>query len=97
MDTYNDKVKGRTAIGEALQTTYRARAVEVGLGLGCVSRVALQDAFRRGSLCPLAVPQRDFRRHFYFVLHRHKYRSAGMQRWLTLCHQISEISQSSCD
>lgn len=31
MDTYNDKVKGRTAIGEALQTTYRARAAEVGL------------------------------------------------------------------
>lgn|SRR5690606_7203691 len=65
------------------------RAVEAGLGLGCISRVALQDAFRRGSLCPLAVPQRDFRRHFYFVLHRHKYRSAGMQRWLSLCRDYS--------
>ncbi len=31
MDTYNDKVKGRTAIGEALQTTHRAVAAEVGL------------------------------------------------------------------
>lgn len=61
------------------------RAVEAGLGIGCVSRVALQDAFRRGSLTALHVPQRDFRRHFYFVLHKHKYHSAGIQRWLALC------------
>lgn len=61
------------------------RAVEAGLGLGCISRVALRDAFRRGSLVELPVGHRDFRRHFYFVLHRHKYRSAGIRRWLELC------------
>jgi DNA-binding transcriptional LysR family regulator len=61
------------------------RAVEAGLGLGCISRVALSDAFLRGSLCPLVVPHRDFHRYFYLVLHRHKYLSAGIQRWLTLC------------
>jgi len=31
MDMYNDKVKGRTLIAEALQTTYRGIAVQVGL------------------------------------------------------------------
>lgn len=61
------------------------RAVETGLGLGCISRVALCDAIRRGNLIPLSVPHRDFRRHFYFIVHRHKYQSAGIQRWKELC------------
>lgn len=61
------------------------RAVEAGLGVGCISRVALRDAFDRGSLVPLAVPGRDFRRNFYFVIHRNKFRSAGILRWISLC------------
>lgn len=63
------------------------RAVEAGLGLGCVSRIALADAFGRGVLRPCRVPHRDFRRQFFFLLHRHKYRSAGIQRWLELCRR----------
>jgi DNA-binding transcriptional LysR family regulator len=65
------------------------RAVEAGLGIGCVSRIALQESFRRGTLVPLAVSHRNFRRHFYFVVHRHKYRSAGIQRWLALCQELT--------
>lgn len=60
-------------------------AVEAGLGLGCVSRMALEEAFRHRVLAPCRVPQRDFRRQFFFVLHREKYRGAGIQRWLDLC------------
>jgi DNA-binding transcriptional LysR family regulator len=60
-------------------------AVEAGLGVGCVSRIALGEAFKHGGLVPCKAPQRDFRRQFYFVLHKHKYRSAGVQRWLELC------------
>lgn len=65
------------------------RAVEAGLGIGCISKVALKDAFKRGSLVPLVVPHRDLRRHFYFVVHRHKYRSAGIVRWITLCQEAT--------
>ncbi|WP_417067731.1 LysR family transcriptional regulator [Niveibacterium terrae] len=54
------------------------RAVEAGLGLGCISRLALRDAFRRGSLVPLPVHDLDLRRSFYLVRHRHKYVSAGL-------------------
>lgn len=64
------------------------RAVEAELGIGCLSKVALVEAFRRGSLVPLPVPHRDFRRLFYFILHRQKYRSAGIERWLTLCRNL---------
>ena len=63
------------------------RAVEAGLGISCLSRVSLTDAFRRGALVELPVPQRDFSREFYFVLHRQKYRSTGIERWLELCRQ----------
>lgn len=65
------------------------RAVEAGLGISCLSKVCLHDAFERGSLVPLAVPQRDFRRDFYFALHRQKFRTPGMARWLDLCQQTA--------
>ncbi|MFS1524103.1 LysR family transcriptional regulator [Microbulbifer sp. 2304DJ12-6] len=64
------------------------RAVETGLGISCLSRVSLTDAFKRGSLVELPVPQRDLGREFYFALHRQKYRSAGIERWLELCRQV---------
>lgn len=60
-------------------------AVEAGVGIGCVSRLALKDAFRRGVLTPCNVPGRDFRRQFCFVLHKQKHRSASIQTWLELC------------
>jgi DNA-binding transcriptional LysR family regulator len=63
------------------------RAVEAGLGLGCLSRICLADAFRRGSLVPVNVPGRDFHRRLSLVLHRQKYRSAGLQAWLQLCRE----------
>ncbi|SFM20019.1 LysR family transcriptional regulator [Marinobacter zhejiangensis] len=65
------------------------RAVEAGLGIGCLSRVCLADAFRRGSLVPLDVPDhRRFDRQFYFILHKQKYRSAGIDRWIALCREL---------
>jgi DNA-binding transcriptional LysR family regulator len=73
-------------IALALQHTEAIKgAVEAGLGLGCVSRIALEDAFRRGTLKPCKVPHRDFRRQFYFLLHRQKYRGPGIERWLEVC------------
>ncbi len=60
-------------------------AVSSGLGLGCLSRITLQDALSRGELVELQVPQRDFTRTLYFILHKKKYRSAGVQRWLDYC------------
>ncbi len=67
------------------QTEAIKRAVEAGLGLGCVSRIALEDAFERGTLKPCRVPHRDFRRQFYFLVHKRKQRAAGVDRWLAFC------------
>jgi DNA-binding transcriptional LysR family regulator len=60
-------------------------AVGAGLGVGCVSRIAVRDAFRLGSLQPCNVPQRDFKRQFFFALHEDKYLSPAIQSWLELC------------
>jgi DNA-binding transcriptional LysR family regulator len=64
-------------------------AVMAGLGLGCVSRLALAEEFRHKSLVPCRVPQRDFRRHFDFVVHRRKYQSPAMRAWLELCQSFA--------
>jgi len=64
-------------------------AVRAGLGLGCVSRIALREAFDGGTLAPCRVPHRDFRRQFYLVLHRRKYRGQALAAWLTLCREES--------
>ena len=61
------------------------RAVTSQLGISCLSRISVKDAFQRGALIELRVPHRDFHRMFYAVLHRHKYRSAGILKWLELC------------
>ncbi len=61
------------------------RAVESGLGIACLSQISLADAFKRGSLVPLPVPHRNFNRMFYAVIHRQKFKSAGINRWLELC------------
>ena len=66
-------------------------AVQAGLGVGCVSRLALAEEFRHQSLFPCRVPGRDLRRHFYFVLHERKHQSPAIQRWLDLCERSVQL------
>lgn len=61
------------------------RAVESGMGLGCLSRITLQEALRRGSLVELSVPQRNFQRQLYLMTHREKYLTQDIGRWLAIC------------
>ena len=65
------------------------RAVESGLGIGCISRLALRDAFRRGSLVAVETPELDLRRQFQFVTHKRKYVTAGMREFIALCRQMT--------
>ncbi|MBU1329228.1 MAG: LysR family transcriptional regulator [Gammaproteobacteria bacterium] len=65
------------------------RAVESGLGIGCISRLALRDAFRRGSLVAVETPDLDLRRQFYFIWHKQKYQTAAMREFLELCRAMT--------
>ncbi len=71
------------------------RAVESGLGIGCVSRLALRDALARGSLVALATPELDLRRRFSFIWHRQKYQSSAMREFVALCQQLTAGVQRS--
>ncbi len=63
------------------------RAVEANLGIACLSEITLKEAFERGSLIRLPVLHRNFRRKFYFIMHKQKFRSAGIEQWMLLCKQ----------
>lgn len=65
------------------------RAVESGLGIGCLSRLALREAFRRGSLVEIKTPQFDLSRRFYFARHRQRHVSPAEQTFLALCRETT--------
>ncbi|RMU46131.1 hypothetical protein ALP29_201381 [Pseudomonas syringae pv. avii] len=71
------------------------RAVESGLGIGCISRLALRDAFRRGNLVELATPELDLSRQFYFIWHKQKYQTSAMREFLELCRAFTAGVQRS--
>lgn len=94
-----DKVIARAIPGLHLQlelehTEAIKRAVESGLGIGCLSRLSLREAFRRGSLVEIATPQFDLKRHFYFARHRQRHLSPAMQAFLGLCRESSGSARS---
>ncbi|WP_280564597.1 LysR substrate-binding domain-containing protein, partial [Chromohalobacter sp. 48-RD10] len=64
---------------------------------GCVSHLALRDAFRRGSLVPIATPALDLTRQFAFIWHRHKYLTTAMHEFLRLCREMTAGVQRSDD
>jgi len=71
------------------------RAVESGLGIGCISRLALRDAFRRGSLVAVETPELDLRRQFWFIWHKQKYQTAAMREFIELCRATTaDVSRS---
>jgi DNA-binding transcriptional LysR family regulator len=72
----------------ALEHTEAIRgAVAAGLGIGCVSRIALREAFDHGTLKPCRVPHRDLKRELYLLLHKRKYRGRDLELWLALCRE----------
>ena len=68
------------------------RAVEAGLGLACLSRMALREAFRRGSLVELRTPQFDLQRNFYFVRHRQRHVSPASRAFIALCRSFGDAA-----
>lgn len=81
---------GGPAIRLQLQHTEAIkRAVESGLGVGCLSRLSLREAFRRGSLVEVPTPDLDLGRRFQFAWHRRRHASAAMGAFLDLCREMS--------
>lgn len=65
------------------------RAVEAGLGIGCLSQIVLQNNLKEGSLIPLTL-SRHFRmkRTFYFALAANRYHKSATDNWIRICKQL---------
>lgn len=64
-------------------------AVAAGMGLGCMSSLAVQDDLKQGRLAALSVTGLDLRRNFSLVRHREKYVTTGMQAFLQMCRDLA--------
>jgi DNA-binding transcriptional LysR family regulator len=90
------RILPKLMIGLELQHTEAIkRAVEANLGVGCLSAITLHEAFQRGNLVPLKVENHSFERNLYFILHRQKYRSAGIELWMDLCRSAQSHNHES--
>jgi DNA-binding transcriptional LysR family regulator len=74
------------------QTEAIKRAVAKNLGIGCLPEIALKDDFERGILHPLYCDELDFKRKLYIAIHKQKFRTAGLDRWLELCDWDKSLS-----
>ena len=61
------------------------KAVEAGLGIGCLSEIVLQNNFKAGDLVPLKLPKRDMKRTFYFALPKKRHKTAAIDWWMAGC------------
>ena len=64
------------------QTEAIKQAVQAGIGVSCVSRAAVFDELAAGQLVEIKVESLDLRRDFFILLHKKKYRSHAVSRFL---------------
>ncbi|MEO0413381.1 MAG: LysR family transcriptional regulator [Verrucomicrobiota bacterium] len=61
------------------------QAVKQNIGIGCLSRLSLEEEFSRGDLVKLDIPGRDLTRKLYLIVHHRKHISDSLKNWLDLC------------
>ncbi len=65
-------------------------AVAGGLGISCLSIIAVKSMLEHGDLVEVDVPFLDLKRRLYIVIHRDKYRSRLMNTFLRFCEDWQE-------
>jgi len=65
------------------------RAVESGLGVGCLSRLSVREALRRGSLVEIKTPELALRRSFQFVRQRQRHVSTATRMFMDECRRLT--------
>jgi DNA-binding transcriptional LysR family regulator len=63
------------------------RAVESGMGISCLPKIALTGAAERGNLVILRTPFLKLTRAFHILLHKQKYRTEGIVSLLDYCQR----------
>jgi DNA-binding transcriptional LysR family regulator len=63
-------------------------AVSAGLGLGCLSIIALRKDIELGLLVPLKPRKRELRRRFHFVFPKNHRHTQAQQAWMAACREV---------
>jgi DNA-binding transcriptional LysR family regulator len=71
------------------------RAVESSIGIGCISRLALKNELKTGSLVALEIENLKLDRFFNFLWSKNKYQTNGVKQFLTMCTDMTEGIQRS--
>ncbi|MBQ5961618.1 LysR family transcriptional regulator [Massilia sp. ZL223] len=65
------------------------RAVESGMGISCLPKIALVGAVERGNLVSIPTPYLQLTRAFHILVHKDKYRTGGMSSLIRLCQSMA--------
>ena len=81
----------RWKIGLELEHTEAIKGmVAGGRFIGCVSRLALAESFATGSLVAIGTPDLDLNRRFYLAANRRKYRTPGIDAFISLARNFAQ-------
>ncbi len=69
------------------------KAVEAGLGYGCLSRLAVERELQLGYLLPVALPGVDFRRDLSMLLRRGKHLTAPLRLFIEFCRTLPPAAE----
>lgn len=61
------------------------KAVEAGLGIGCLSEIVLESNLKNGDLVPLTLDNREMLRQFYFALPKKRFPNKAVNNWIEEC------------
>lgn len=64
------------------------KVVAGGIGVGCVSRLAVEPMIAAGQLVTLETPFWMLVRPFFLVVHRQKYQGPGMKAFMAYCQEM---------
>lgn len=79
---------------EAQHSEAIIQGVRMEMGLGCLSRLSVEESLERGEVIELKAQGRSFQRNFYLLVHKQKYQSKALQHWLELCREFGGQSVS---
>ncbi|MEB3754828.1 LysR family transcriptional regulator GigC [Acinetobacter sp. MD2(2019)] len=61
------------------------KIVSGGLGISCISKLALRPMLNSGQLVILETPFWELKRPLYMLIHRHKYQGPGLKAFMSFC------------
>lgn len=63
------------------------KIISGGLGISCISKLALLPMLNSGQLVILETPFWELRRPLYMLVHRHKYQGPGLKAFMRFCEE----------